>query len=129
MAIMLCVAAKATTTIDTQIVTAAVTTGTGEAEESWTQTGYQSGVQGSISDGTSNVYGGASITAVIHYGDSLGDSYVTLTITGAANSGWEQMYVGSAVFNRTAASYTSGTWTWYADNPFVVGANTVLFTN
>jgi hypothetical protein len=84
---------------------------------------------GSISDGTSNIYGGAAITGLFFFQEiyvSPPVGYTTrqliLSITGASDSGWTTMKVGSTSFNRTSAAFfASGTWVWNIpiSNPFV----------
>lgn len=75
--------------------------------------GWSTGLIGVITDGTSNVYAGAAITSM--YWDengSGGSQFYYLAITGAANSGWTTLTIGSTVLSRASATYSSGTWTW-----------------
>lgn len=74
--------------------------------------GWSTGLIGVITDGTSNVYAGAAITSM--YWDENGGSgqFYYLAITGAANSGWTTLTIGSTVLSRASATYSSGTWTW-----------------
>lgn len=116
--------------LDTQTVTRGQTSiGTNPVQN---YSGYSSGLVGSIVDGTSNIYAGASILGIYFYEEGYTSppvGYTTrlliLTINGAqANSGWTTMKVGSTFFNRTAASYSVSTqtnWSWNIDipNPFV----------
>ena len=89
---------------------------------------------GSVSDGTSNLYSGASIVELFYtWNTSFGVSYVGLRIDGTnrANSGWTTLTIGTTAFARSAASYTADSlgdtqWTWTispadyngSDNPF-----------
>ena len=114
--------------LDTQTVTTG-TTGSAINQDRWR--GVVSGTQGSISDGTSNVYAGAAITAL--YWDENGGSGMkyTLTITGAANSGWTTMTIDSKALTRASATYASGTWTWTTTDTVATqafGANNSVHT-
>lgn len=75
--------------------------------------GWSTGVIGVITDGTSNVYAGAAITS-LYYDEngSGGAQFYCLAITGAANSGWTTLTIGSTVLSRASATFSSGTWTW-----------------
>jgi hypothetical protein len=116
--------------LDTQTVTRGTTTIGVDPYQ--TYTGYSSGLVGSISDGTSNIYGGASILGLYFYEESyvsppvgIVTRQLILTINGAqGNSGWTTMKVGSTSFNRASALYAVSTqtnWVWNIDipNPFV----------
>ena len=94
-----------------------VTTGTiGTALESDRLRGFVQGGIGAISDATSNIYGGAAITALYFDENGFSGLYV-LTITGASNAGWTNLTIGSKVLARTSATFSTGTWTWTtADN-------------
>ena len=77
---------------------------------------------GSISDGTSNLYNGASILEIKYTWDTTYDiSALTLVIDGNAlgNSGWTTLTVGSESYQRASASYAiSGgdtIWAWPGD--------------
>lgn len=75
---------------------------------------------GSISDGSSNIYGGGSINE-LHYSESAAGAYITLSITGATNSGWTTMNIAGVTFSRASASFSGGIWTWsvaVGNNPF-----------
>ena len=92
---------------------------------------------GSISDGTSNMFSGASYDAIDSF-TSPGSGYGTfLYIVGyQPNSGWTTMTIDGQAFNRTAAGYTQdSTTSWYwasrPNSPFgsTVGATKqVVFT-
>jgi hypothetical protein len=76
--------------------------------------GIPTPVSGSISDGTSNLYGGASILQI-----SSSWNYETtlqFRVNGAvSNSGWNNMIIEGVAYSRASASFTSGgnsTWTW-----------------
>ena len=74
--------------------------------------GYASYGLGSITDGTSDIYSGAAITEMYwNEGEGLGSTYV-LSITGATDSGWTTITIGSVTLYRSAASFFLGTWTW-----------------
>jgi hypothetical protein len=85
---------------------------------------------GSITDGTSNIYGGAVIIeAYWAENGAVGTDYVNLTITGiVANSGWTHMLIDGSYFTRTGAGYSNpggnSSWQWpnlgylAAGNPF-----------
>lgn len=96
--------------------------------------GYSSSYPyGSISDGTSNIYGGGAITDLnyVQYGSS--SASVALGISGATNSGWTTMTIGTTSFSRaSAATYGSGFWTWnvaVGANPFgTSGSKAVYWT-
>lgn len=114
--------------LDTQTVTvASLTTG---SDPTLHYSGYNASgpTFGSISDGTSNIYGGAAITGLYFYQESFVSppvGYTTrqliLTITGATDSGWTTMKVGTTNFARTDAFFSSGSWWWDIPipNPFV----------
>lgn len=85
---------------------------------------------GSISDGTSNIYSGASISGLYYSYNSLytPDS-VVLEINGysLANSGWTNIQIGNLSFTRASAVYNTYVgppaitqWVWFApsSNPF-----------
>lgn len=93
--------------LDTQ----SVTTGTlGSAPNR--ARGFISGSFGSINDGTANVASGAAITSLYYDENGGSGMFYYLAITGAANSGWTTLTIGSTVLNRTSATFSSGTWTW-----------------
>ena len=94
---------------------------------------------GSISDGTSNLYSGASIVELYYTWNTVyGVSYLALRIDGGslANSGWTTLTVGTTAFQRTAATYNGNSsgdtqWTWTtsgdltgAQNPFAASGQT-----
>lgn len=85
---------------------------------------------GSISDGTSNIYGGAAITD-FYWDENGGEtSLYTLTITGATNSGWTQVVIGgSKTLLRGDASFASSTWTWTSPNTISTQAFGSVGTN
>lgn len=75
---------------------------------------------GSISDGTSNLYSGATI----NYIRNLNNTSTQFAVQGnRANSGWTTMTIGGVDFARADASYsassTATSWTWSpTSNPF-----------
>ena len=94
---------------------------------------------GSISDGTSNLYSGASIVELYYTWNTVyGASYLALRIdtTVLPNSGWTTLTVGTTAFQRTAATYNGNSsgdtqWTWTtsgdltgAQNPFAASGQT-----
>lgn len=88
--------------LDTQTVTVG---GSGSAIDGNRLRGFStSPALGSISDGTSNLYGGASIV-ILEYDELSGG--VVLGITGTlANSGWSTITIKTSVFNRSNASFS-----------------------
>ena len=120
--------------LDTQTVTSG-STSTG-SNPIYTYDGFNSGMIGSIADGTSNIYGGAAITGLYFYQEGYTsppvgfvNRMVIWTVAGSrANSGWTSMLVGSTLFNRVDASYTTGTntswgWTLPIPDPFITQGN------
>ena len=95
--------------------------------------GYlQSPAQGSMTDGTSNIYGGAQIVGLRGF-ESSGQITLVIAGNGLANSGWENVrIVGSDTFVRASASYsTNGTntfWTWASGTFPTSGTVAVEFT-
>ncbi|MGY8851085.1 MAG: hypothetical protein ACKVKX_10235 [Pseudomonadales bacterium] len=104
---------------------------------------------GSISDGTSNLYSGASILEIKYQWDTTYPlSMLSLTIQGLgrANSGWTTLTIGTTSYQRSSASYVSGAqsnggnsgWFWYpssydyngTEDPFgnTGGTTTCVFT-
>ena len=80
---------------------------------------------GSVSDGTSNIYGGATIRAICVDWDSPGAGSLMFRVNGTqTNSGWTSITVNGTTFNRaSASSFTAGgtftTWTWDIFSPFL----------
>ena len=79
---------------------------------------------GSITDGTFNPAGGATIDGLWwEFASSINEVYLSLT-SAVSNSGWTTMTINGNVFNRASASFASGTgysrWTWsgVSSNPF-----------
>lgn len=123
-------------TIDAQTITVGSTSYVDyELGYGYTYTGYWSGNFGSISDGTSNVYGGATIQTIYHSYDSIYGNAFVLEIIGSSttivNSGWSTMNVSGLSLSRSSAVYTHfasggpgsppyGQWVWFepAYNPF-----------
>lgn len=97
--------------------------------------GYISGVQGSITDGTSNIYGGATILE-IYYDQNTGLNY--LKIGGVqSNSGWTSMRCTTTgvTLNRSNATFSTSlgnsTWSWSALTYGVfilLGSPAIVFT-
>lgn len=119
------------TPLDTQTVGVGFDSGIDpEFSFTWDYSGFSSTGQypnfipfGTITDGTSNIYSGAAITEL--YTDNILNS-LTLTITGAANSGWNTMYVNNIPFARTSATYASGTWIWACNSYIWATPNTTV---
>ena len=80
---------------------------------------------GSISDGTSNLYSGASIVELYYtWNNVYGISLFGLRIDGAsrANSGWTTLTVNGTAYARTDANYQANSagdtyWTWVINSP------------
>ena len=97
--------------------------------------GYSAALStGAISDGTSNIYSGASISALNW---TVQSNRITLQIAGNnANSGWTTMTLNGVGYTRTSASYSvsgnSTYWFWGSvnSNPWGVtsGDKTVEWT-
>ena len=112
--------------IDTQTVTVGYKhTG---SDDAW---GYRSGSMGSISDGTFNPKGGATITE-LYYGTSFPLAFVSFTLNGSqTNDGWDAMTIAGTTYTRASATFSNSSttsWTWLvASNPFgtTVGATVV----
>ena len=106
--------------LDTQTVTV----GTATTQPSnpyiiWWGYNGDSFIHGSVSDGTSNMYSGATYVAIDSFTVSDDPSYgytTLLYIQGSLpNSGWTTMTVDGVAFNRTDATYTQAattSWVW-----------------
>lgn len=95
--------------LDTQTVTTGAD-GTAPAQDR--RRGYVVLQIGSISDGSSNIYGGAAISE-IYWDENFGDPFYQLSIPGASNSGWASITInGTKTLNRADAAYASGVWNW-----------------
>ena len=112
--------------LDSQVVTVGqqvtATGGGGLPSGTSTRRGFLiSGAGGSIADGTSNIYSGASILQIQYIWDTYYPiSGLNLTIAGAnrANSGWTTLTIGSTPYLRTSANYYANVggntgWTWF----------------
>lgn len=86
------------------------------------------GPLGSITDSTSNVYSGATITDLYFYEASTNPPIGIYTrqivwrlSSVVSNSGWSQMEIGGVGFLRADASFTTGTgfsqWVWSLNIP------------
>lgn len=89
--------------------------------------GFESGANGSISDGTSNVNGNRVIDS-LHWGfEGTTDGpyvYFRLTTT-TTNSGWDRLVINGNTFYRASALFQSSrVWRWnnISSNPFGTGA-------
>jgi hypothetical protein len=98
---------------------------------SGTTYGYISGLFGSISDGSSNIYGGASI---INLSAVEATGVVQFGVSGiVANSGWTNMAIaGFGTFARTDATYQNSGgnsfWIWGSGSFPTSGTVTVTFS-
>lgn len=100
--------------------------------------GFYSGVLGSISDGTSNVYGGDAILRMV-FDESGGNAFILLISNSHPNSGWNAInnVTDGLTLSRASASYadlgTETEWRWnsQAIGGFFAstGAKTVTFTS
>lgn len=73
-------------------------------------------VLGSISDGFSDIYSGAAVSA-INWFENGGSPRYFLSIPGASNSGWTKLTIGSRELLRASATFSAGLWEWTtADN-------------
>lgn len=97
--------------LDTQTVTTGVS---GSAPLQDRLRGFISDTIGSISDGTSDIFGpGNAVTALCWDENGGSGMKYVLTITGATDSGWSTLTIGSKVLTRTArTTFGGGTWTW-----------------
>lgn len=90
--------------------------------------GYGGVLAGSINDGTSNIYSGASISGLYWSSNATAPPFplnaVWFTVGSlVSNSGWTTMSINGSNFNRSSANYTqtdtSTSWQWATDtNPF-----------
>ena len=124
--------------LDTQTVTTGNIGLTPNAARGWSS----SGPMGSCVDGTSNLYGGAPISAIYWSENGGGGAdVVNWSVTGVfTNTGWTRMVIdGTRTFLRADAAFVSGAttyWAWnncgftIATNPFgaVGSVHTVEFS-
>jgi hypothetical protein len=115
--------------LDTQTVTRGTASTGSDPYFNWA--GYKgtgSPTFGSIADGTSDIYSGATINGIYFYEEgSVGaGGYYTRQIIWVvngtqSNSGWSTMTVGATTYNRTDAVFSTGggvsTWTWTVTIP------------
>lgn len=131
---------SSSTTLDTQTVTVGYYYHDPGGIPSFPYTGYgytssspTSTVVGSISDGSSNIYSGATIYTLWWFVDGVLGNKVQLNINGATNSGWTNMIINGTTFTRSsAASFVGGLWEWTGvSNPFgtTAGANITVTWN
>lgn len=75
-------------------------------------------IPGSIVDGTSNIYSGATIKSLAWYAGAGGSSnpFYTFAVDGSQpNSGWTTLTIGTKVLRRVDASFLDSlgtSWTW-----------------
>lgn len=116
--------------------------GTNSAVANWTSTmtvgnqaiakiqnyGFATGFfsYGSLSDTTIDTFGNRTINSFSWNSTNT----LLLNISNGPNSGWTSIKVNNVTFNRTAASYANGSWTWSntTSNPFgaTVGATRTI---
>ena len=81
---------------------------------------------GSITDTTIDTYSNRTLS----YFNWASSNVLLLQITGAPNSGWTTIKIGSTSFNRTAAATfdsTNSIWTWSTTtNPFGTSGNKTI---
>jgi len=114
----------ASSSLDTQTVTSQIS---GTYGSSQYFQGYRTGVHGSISDGTSNIYSGATINDLYSSHFYTTDK-VFINIAGnRANSGWTTMTFNGVSYQRSSATYSYNSsldrtqWSWVISpqgNPF-----------
>jgi len=124
--------AAAASPLDTQTVTPG--TNSAGTDPTLYYSGYKSATPaiGSCSDGTSNLYSGASITGLYFHEQSYTSPpngitvrQIVFAVSGTqSNSGWDTITIGVTSLNRTDATFsTSGgtSWTWNRtiNDPFV----------
>ena len=126
---VLCILAASQTEIylDRQLVTVG---GTGTSVDENRKRGFSSGSFGSIVDGTSDIYSGASIQ-LLYWDESAGQVYFTIFSGTATNTGWTTLTIGSTKLSRTSATYnvyyTIHTWTWnVGSSPFGVSTGQTI---
>ena len=116
----------AITILDTQYLTIGTASSGGKVSHNYV--GFSSapvgiaGTFGNISTGISAVYPTLPIVSA-YYDNAISTFY--LTITGATNTGWTNLYFGSdttaaATLAVSAATFSNGTWIWSSvTNPFL----------
>jgi hypothetical protein len=122
--------------LDTQVVNVGYTfqdLGFGDALQTY---GFVTGV-GSCTDGTSNLYGGATIVGLA-FEETGGTNDVYFEVQGSrANSGWTNMIINGTTYTRASATYNNGGsttfWRWDyppGGNPFgPTGSNATVTWN
>ena len=125
--------------LDSQVVTVGTTNtgsgGGGAPTGTTAKTGFLLSGAGSssISDGTSNIYSGASIVQLNYTWDTyypISALFLQIASAPHANLGWTTLTVGSVAYLRSNATYTANSsgnssWSWFsgsdntgASNPF-----------
>lgn len=98
--------------------------------------GYSRGSFGSVSPTGKflDIYGTDDHQVDALYNSTVGNT-VTFSISGdstVTNSGWTSISIptstGSVTLNRSAASYTSGSWVWNGQTGYTVASGTVTIT-
>ena len=121
-------------TLDTQTVTMGAQAAFGYPVFIGSLHGFNSGVFGSMSDGTCNFKSGAAYKALFWgaptYNTNSPANELFFSITGnVGNSGWSTIKIASTTLNRTDATYSisggSSLWTWsgVTSNPFGTTSN------
>ena len=100
------------------------------SNKSGTTTGFDRGNIGSLSDDTVDFSSGRPCLDLNH--QSTGNKVVFRIDSGATNSGFTTMTVGSTAYQRTSATFSSnpasqGIWEWSSGNPFS-GTVNIVFT-
>ncbi len=79
--------------------------------------GFINGLMGSISDGTSNIFGPGNAITALYWDENGGAGQTTnLTIASATDTGWTTLTIGSTVLTRASASFVGETWTWVTND-------------
>ena len=122
--VLAALAGSGSSILDTQTVTRGTTSTGSDPYFNWA--GFNSTGSptfGSISDGTSNVYAGATINGLYFFeeGSIAGGGYYTRQIIWEvngtqSNSGWSTMTIGSTTYARADATFSNtggvSIWTW-----------------
>lgn len=129
-------------TLDTQTVTSGSSSSGSDPFFNWYGYRNSAPIIGSISDGTSNLYAGATINGLYSYeeGTSAGGTgyysrLLILAINGTqANSGWTTMTVAGVNYSRASATFSTAggqtTWTWNIPIPNpLVSASPLIATS
>lgn len=122
--VLAALAGSGSSVLDTQTVTRGTTSTGSDPYYNWA--GYKgtgSPTFGSISDGTSNIYSGATINGLYFYEEGSSGMFgyyirqIIWVVDGTqSNSGWSTMTVGTTTYNRIDATFSTAggvsTWAW-----------------